>query len=106
MKYERKSFSVPASSGNAEICREQGHAMLDARGKCVRCGERPHDCNHQGHVWVEEDGQLFVRHKGRKPGKIAAACCHCTATTELEAFSRHTAPPQQPHPGPKPMSAD
>lgn len=109
MKYQAKSFSVPASAGNAEICRVEGHAMKDVRGRCIRCGEIPHDCNHQGHVWVEEDEQVFVRHSGRKPGKVAVSCCYCPATAELEAHARHTAPPmkaQKSHSGPKSTVAD
>lgn len=37
MKYEQKSFTVPASGGNATYCAEHGHTLPDARGKCLRC---------------------------------------------------------------------
>jgi hypothetical protein len=40
LKYEAKSFSVPASAGDATICAEKGHAMPDRKGKCIRCGEQ------------------------------------------------------------------
>lgn len=40
MKYEQKSFTVPASAGNATYCAEHGHTLPDVRGKCLRCGEK------------------------------------------------------------------
>jgi hypothetical protein len=35
--YRKKSFSVPATNGGGSC--EQGHAMPDRKGKCIRCGE-------------------------------------------------------------------
>lgn len=40
MKYEQKSFTVPASAGNADYCVEHGHTMPDVKGRCIRCGSR------------------------------------------------------------------
>lgn len=41
MKYAQgKSFTVPASGGSAKTCGEVGHAMPDAKGRCLRCGAR------------------------------------------------------------------
>lgn len=40
MKYEHKSFSVPASAGKLETCVRDGHAFADKRGRCVRCGAK------------------------------------------------------------------
>lgn len=39
-QYEKPSFTVPASAGNAAYCAEHGHTMPDVRGKCVRCGAK------------------------------------------------------------------
>lgn len=38
--FNHKTFTVPASGGNAKTCQEQGHAFPDIKGKCVRCGEK------------------------------------------------------------------
>lgn len=38
MLYKRKSFTVPASSGDGSLCREKGHSAPDARGRCLNCG--------------------------------------------------------------------
>lgn len=37
MKYQQKSFTVPAS-GNGTCDDETGHMEPDRRGKCLRCG--------------------------------------------------------------------
>lgn len=39
MLYKKKSFSVPATNGNATMCDSAGHSMPDTKGKCIRCGE-------------------------------------------------------------------
>lgn len=39
MLYKKKSFSVPATTGNATMCDSAGHSMPDTKGKCIRCGE-------------------------------------------------------------------
>lgn len=38
MLYQRRAFTVPAT-GKTIISCEQGHAMLDQRRNCIRCGE-------------------------------------------------------------------
>lgn len=38
MKYEAKSFTVPASAGHPAYCAQYGHTLPDAKGKCLRCG--------------------------------------------------------------------
>jgi hypothetical protein len=40
VKYQQKSFTVPASAGKPEYCIEHGHTMPDAKGRCLRCGSR------------------------------------------------------------------
>lgn len=37
-RFQQKSFSVPASAGKLETCVRDGHAMPDAKGRCLRCG--------------------------------------------------------------------
>ena len=43
MLYERKTFTVPATSGRDEdrrqFCAEKGHAASDSKGRCLCCGE-------------------------------------------------------------------
>jgi hypothetical protein len=40
MKYQKPSFTVPASAGKKETCEKEGHAFADTKGRCVRCSER------------------------------------------------------------------
>lgn len=40
MLYQRGSFTVPATGKSTIDCKVHGHAMI-ARGRCVRCGEKP-----------------------------------------------------------------
>lgn len=41
MLYLKRSFSVPASSGDSSICASvKQHCGPDAKGKCLRCGGR------------------------------------------------------------------
>lgn len=40
MRYRDKSFTVPASAGNAAYCAEHGHTLPDAKGKCLRCAAK------------------------------------------------------------------
>lgn len=69
-----------------------------------------HSCHDHGHIWHEgkrpahgdPHGPLYVRHRERKKDtKVAVYCQHCPAHRELEAYSKHTAPPL-PGPVPKP----
>lgn len=43
MLYERKTFTVPATSGRDEdrraFCAEKGHSAPDSKGRCLCCGE-------------------------------------------------------------------
>jgi hypothetical protein len=39
VKYQKPSFTLPATEGTSELCKQQ-HAMTDRRGLCIRCGER------------------------------------------------------------------
>lgn len=40
-QFTRPRFTVAVSSGDATAyCREHGHTLPDARGKCLRCGAR------------------------------------------------------------------
>lgn len=95
MKYEQKSFTVPASGGSAAVCAEaRTHAMPDKKGNCIRCGEPVHSCHHHGHIWLEADGSLYVRHRGRDRALVAVHCQHCSATAELQAHGKATAPPR------------
>lgn len=45
-----------------------------------------------GHVWLEPNGAVFVRHNAREREMIKLHCKHCTATSELPAFGKETAP--------------
>ncbi len=49
-----------------------------------------YDCSHQGHIWLEEGGKVYVRHRGRPQGKVSVHCAHCSATAELEAHGKFT----------------
>lgn len=51
------------------------------------------DCTQSGHLWVEENGEPYARHRDRKPGKVDVMCCVCGLTAKLEAFGKNTAPP-------------
>lgn len=53
-----------------------------------------HDCAHQGHVWLEENGQPFVRHRGRpKDSVIAVKCKHCPSTAKVSGYAAFVPPP-------------
>lgn len=39
MLYQRGSFTVPATAKSIISC-DQGHAMLDTKSRCIRCGEK------------------------------------------------------------------
>lgn len=54
-----------------------------------------HDCTQQGHVWIEPDGTLYQRHRGRTPADVPVVCQFCLTDATLPAFARSTAPPQQ-----------
>lgn len=49
-----------------------------------------YDCAKQGHIWLEEGGKVYMRHRGRQPGKVAVHCAHCPATAEMEAHGKFT----------------
>lgn len=53
----------------------------------------PWDCGTRGHVWLEPDGALYVRHNAREPGDVAVHCQYCPATGTLPTYSAWTAPP-------------
>lgn len=40
MKYQQKSFTVPASAGSREYCLQHGHTLPDVKGRCLRCGSK------------------------------------------------------------------
>lgn len=61
MNYTKPSFSVPAT-GKSLISCDQGHAMPDKWGKCIRCGEKYEPTR-------EEVQQFFVDYS------IARMCC-------------------------------
>lgn len=52
-----------------------------------------YDCAQRGHIWVEPDGTLFVRHNQRPKGLVKLQCIHCGAQAEQDRYARHTAPP-------------
>lgn len=45
MKYQEKSFTVPASAGSRDYCAEHGHTEPCSRGTCLRCSARLDDIN-------------------------------------------------------------
>lgn len=46
-RFAEKSFTLPASAGNATICESvRQHCGPDAKGKCLRCGARMNDDLH------------------------------------------------------------
>lgn len=52
---------------------------------------KPHACEHNGHVWLEADGTLYVRHRDRT-GSVAVQCLYCDQTASLEAHGKATMP--------------
>lgn len=56
---------------------------------------KPHSCVSHGHVWLEEDGTLYVRHRDRS-GSVPVQCLYCDQTAELAAHGKATMPfPQE-----------
>lgn len=56
--------------------------------------EIPHSCTDNGHVWIEGDGSLYVRHRDRQ-GVVDVSCLYCEDTASLVAFGKATAPFRQ-----------
>ena len=40
MLYQRRTFTVAAGAGSGAMCKAKGHSAVDARGKCLCCGEK------------------------------------------------------------------
>lgn len=56
---------------------------------------KPHSCLHNGHIWLEEDGSLYTRHRHRT-GTITVQCLYCDQPAELPAYGKETSPfPQE-----------
>ncbi len=71
--------------------------------------EGARDCAQAGHVWLEADGRVFTRHKGRRAGKIAVHCQYCALPAFLEGqgnYSGRVAPPSFPKPDPEMIYSD
>jgi hypothetical protein len=57
-----------------------------------------HDCAQQGHVWLEDDGNVpYRRHRARAVASVSCTCQHCGLSAELPGHGAFTAPPG-PHP--------
>lgn len=65
--------------------------------------KKVYDCAQMGHIWLENDDTIFIRHTGRKGQLVRVYCKYCSATTELQANARFTAPPTT---GPTQMSGN
>ncbi len=57
----------------------------------MKIPEKPHSCLHNGHIWIEADGSLYVRHRDRQ-GETAVTCLYCDATASLPMFGKATMP--------------
>lgn len=107
MKYEQKSFTVPASTAKVPVdCR---HGWIDHHGKCALieassnaeegrtqaagADMSAHDCLHHGHVWREaprpehpvdySQRPLYARHRKSAEPTVDVFCQHCPATATL-----------------------
>lgn len=50
-----------------------------------------HSCLHNGHIWIEANGELYVRHRDRT-GTVDVSCPYCDTIASLTAHGKATAP--------------
>jgi len=119
VKYTAPSFTVPASAGSADYCDAHGHAMPDARGRCIRCGAPLPDaesrtaCDRRGHIWNNPDGTTYQRIRGKSSETVDVTCGLCGKPATLPKYAAYSGvrpsgvpvssdvPPNFPRPVPK-----
>jgi hypothetical protein len=48
-----------------------------------------HDCDHQGHVWLDENDRPYARQRGKDlSATVDVHCQHCEATRALPKYSQ------------------